>query len=64
MATVTTQLPNDEYAEARGEWRDRYADLAQGTNRCAGLFEQARQPTRTWNSHARVSSTEYRVSPG
>ena len=30
MATVTTQLPNDEYAEARSEWRDRYADLAQG----------------------------------
>ena len=30
MAIVTTQLPNDEYAEARGEWRDCYADLAQG----------------------------------
>ena len=30
MATATTQLPNDEYAEARGEWQDRYADLAQG----------------------------------
>jgi type IV secretory pathway TrbF-like protein len=30
MTTITTQLPNDEYAEARREWRDRYADLAQG----------------------------------
>ena len=30
MAIATTQLPNGEYAEARGEWQDRYADLAQG----------------------------------
>jgi type IV secretion system protein TrbF len=39
MATVTTQLPNDEYAEARREWRDRYADLAQGKRnwQCAAL---------------------------
>jgi type IV secretion system protein TrbF len=39
MATVTTQLPNDEYAEARAEWRDRYADLAQGKRnwQCAAL---------------------------
>jgi len=29
MAAVT-QLPNDDYAEARREWRDRYEDLAIG----------------------------------
>jgi type IV secretory pathway TrbF-like protein len=33
------QLPSDEYTEARREWRDRYADLAQGKRnwQCAAL---------------------------
>jgi type IV secretion system protein TrbF len=33
------QLPGDEYTEARREWRDRYADLAQGKRnwQCAAL---------------------------
>ena len=34
-----TQLPSDEYTAARREWRDRYADLAQGKRnwQCAAL---------------------------
>jgi type IV secretion system protein TrbF len=33
------QLPSDEYTQARREWRDRYADLAQGKRnwQCAAL---------------------------